>query len=147
MSNSLKHKIVAGGLLAFAVTAQGGWAKETGAGVGGAAKMRPAAAYSIDLGPVAGVAYYTVERDGFHLVATLAPASETATPFRVEAVLAPGQRVTLSTRTNWFWWRSGARSAIDRARRPQADARAKLMCLAGRRWPDRDSPPPRLFRA
>ena len=34
--------------------------------------LRPVEAKSIDLGEVSGVAYYTVERDGFHVVATLA---------------------------------------------------------------------------
>lgn len=96
MSPSLRDKIIAGSLLALAATAEAAVAQETRA-ASGAPELRPAAAHSIDLGPVAGVAYYTVERDGFHLVATLAPANDTVTPFRVEAVLAPGQRVTLST--------------------------------------------------
>jgi len=34
--------------------------------------LRPIEAKSIDLGEVSGVAYYTVERDGFHVVTTLA---------------------------------------------------------------------------
>jgi hypothetical protein len=34
--------------------------------------LRPIEAKSIDLGEVSGIAYYTVERDGFHVVATLA---------------------------------------------------------------------------
>ena len=34
--------------------------------------LRPIDAKSIDLGEVSGVAYYTVERDGFHVVTTLA---------------------------------------------------------------------------
>src|ERR1700722_10386549 len=33
--------------------------------------LRPIDAMSIDLGEVSGVAYYTVERDGFHVVTTL----------------------------------------------------------------------------
>ena len=57
---------------------------------------RPIDAMSIDLGDVSGVAYYTVERDGFHVVATLAQGM-TATPIRVVCVLAPGQSVALST--------------------------------------------------
>ena len=51
---------------------------------------------SIDLGGISGIAYYTVERDGFHVVATLAQ-GEAGTPIRVASVLAPGQRVVLST--------------------------------------------------
>jgi hypothetical protein len=46
---------------------------------------------------VSGVAYYTVERDGFRVVATLAKKDEDAVPVRVVAVLAPGQSLTLST--------------------------------------------------
>ena len=57
---------------------------------------RPAEGRSIDLGEVSGVAYYTVERDGFRVVTTLAQ-GEAGTPVRFEAVLAPGQSVVLST--------------------------------------------------
>jgi hypothetical protein len=58
--------------------------------------LRPMQARSIDLGKVSGVAYYTVERDGFHVVTTLAQ-GEAGTPIRLVSVLAPGQRVVLST--------------------------------------------------
>ena len=58
--------------------------------------LRPIDAMSIDVGEVSGVAYYTVERDGFHVVATLAQGM-TGTPIRVVSVLAPGQRVAFST--------------------------------------------------
>jgi hypothetical protein len=58
--------------------------------------LRPMAGKSIDLGEISGIAYYTVERDGFHVVATLAQ-GEAGTPIRVVSVLAPGQRVVLST--------------------------------------------------
>jgi hypothetical protein len=58
--------------------------------------LRPSAARSINLGDVSGVAYYTVERDGFHVVTTLAQ-GEVGTPIRVVSVLAPGQSVVLST--------------------------------------------------
>jgi hypothetical protein len=58
--------------------------------------LRPVEAKSIDLGEVSGVAYYTVERNGFHVVTTLAQ-GEAGTPIRVVSVLAPGQRVVLST--------------------------------------------------
>ena len=43
------------------------------------------------------VAYYTVEREGFRVVATLAKQDEDAVPVRVVAVLAPDQSLTLST--------------------------------------------------
>jgi hypothetical protein len=58
--------------------------------------LRPIDAKSIDLGEVSGVAYYTVERDGFHVVTTLAQGMA-GTPIRVVSVLAPGQSVTFST--------------------------------------------------
>jgi hypothetical protein len=58
--------------------------------------LRPIESKSIDLGGISGIAYYTVERDGFQVVATLAQ-GEAGTPIRVVSVLAPGQRVILST--------------------------------------------------
>jgi hypothetical protein len=58
--------------------------------------VRPIEAKSIDLGEVSGIAYYTVERDGLHVVTTLAQ-GETGMPIRVVSVLAPGQSVILST--------------------------------------------------
>jgi hypothetical protein len=58
--------------------------------------LRPIDAKSIDLGDVSGVAYYTVERDGFHVVTTLAQGSA-GTPIRVVSILAPGQSVAFST--------------------------------------------------
>src|SRR4029450_13105035 len=51
--------------------------------------LRPMAGKSIDLGGISGIAYYTDERDGFHVVATLAQ-GEGGTPIRVVSVLAPG---------------------------------------------------------
>ena len=41
--------------------------------------LRPMAGKSIDLGGISGIAYYTVQRDGFHVVATLAE-GEAGTP-------------------------------------------------------------------
>jgi len=58
--------------------------------------LRPMEGKSIDLGGISGIAYYTVQRDGFHVVTTLAQ-GEAGTPVRVVTVLAPGQRVVLST--------------------------------------------------
>lgn len=57
---------------------------------------KPARAYPVDLGPVSGVAYYTVEREGLRLVATLAQQAEAAAPLRFETLLAPGQTVRIS---------------------------------------------------
>ena len=45
---------------------------------------------------MSGVAYYTVEPDGFRVVTTLAQ-GDAGTPIRFVSVLAPGQRVVLST--------------------------------------------------
>ena len=58
--------------------------------------LKPIQARSIDLGTLAGIAYYTVEPEGYRLVATLTP-SGTDTPVRFVATLAPGPSVTLST--------------------------------------------------
>jgi len=58
--------------------------------------LRPIDAMSIDLGEVSGVAYYTVERDGFHVVTTLAQGTA-GMPIRVMSVLAPGQSVAFTT--------------------------------------------------
>jgi hypothetical protein len=58
--------------------------------------LRPIQGQSINLGDVSGVAYYTVEPDGFRVVTTLAQ-GEAGTPIRFVSVLAPGQRVVLST--------------------------------------------------
>ena len=61
-----------------------------------AGDLKPIQGRSINLGNLSGVAYYTVENDGFHVVTTLAQ-GEAGTPVRFEATLAPGQRVVLST--------------------------------------------------
>jgi hypothetical protein len=57
---------------------------------------RPLGAMSIDLGEVSGVAYYTAERDGFHVITTLAQGTA-GTSIRVVSILAPGQTVAFST--------------------------------------------------
>ena len=58
--------------------------------------LRPIDGMSIDLAKVSGIAYYTVEYDGVHVVTTLAQGIA-GTPIRVVSVLAPGQHVTFST--------------------------------------------------
>jgi hypothetical protein len=65
------------------------------AGAALADTFKPVQAQYVDLGAFAGVAYYTAEKDGHHLVVTL-QAGETSTPVRFAATLAPGQGVTLS---------------------------------------------------
>jgi hypothetical protein len=65
------------------------------AGAAPADTFRPVQARHVDLGAFAGVAYYTAEKDGHHLVVTLQD-GETSTPIRFAATLAPSQGVTLS---------------------------------------------------
>jgi hypothetical protein len=65
-------------------------------GVARADGLRPVEGQTINLGDVSGVAYYTVEPDGFRVVTTLA-GGEAGTPIRFVTVLAPGQRVVVST--------------------------------------------------
>lgn len=64
----------------------------TGAGAG---ELKPYAGHSIALGSVVGAAYYTVEADGFRVVATLS-GSASGDPIRVVSTLADGQRVTIA---------------------------------------------------
>jgi hypothetical protein len=58
--------------------------------------LRPIEGQSIHLGDVSGIIYYTVESGGYRVVTTLAQ-GEAGTPVRYVSVLAPGQRVVLST--------------------------------------------------
>jgi hypothetical protein len=51
---------------------------------------------TVHMGAVNGDFYYTVERAGFHVVATFAEPGGRP-PVRFEAILAPGQSVTIST--------------------------------------------------
>jgi hypothetical protein len=64
-------------------------------GAARADQLRPIEGRRIALGEVSGVVYYTAERDGFRVVATLAQ-GESGTPVRFEAVLVAGQSVVLS---------------------------------------------------
>ncbi|MCK0195485.1 hypothetical protein MWN34_01010 [Ancylobacter sp. 6x-1] len=56
--------------------------------------LRPATAHIINMGYVNGVAYYTQEPDGFHVVATLSVGG--GAPVRVLATLQPEQAVSFS---------------------------------------------------
>lgn len=58
--------------------------------------LAPTYGETINLGTAGGTAYYTVQPDGFHVVATLVDARSSA-PMRVEATLATGQTMVLST--------------------------------------------------
>jgi hypothetical protein len=64
-------------------------------GTAHAEMLKPVQARHVDLGSLAGVAYYTVEDEGHRLVVSL-KAPEADTPLRFVATLAPGQTVTLS---------------------------------------------------
>jgi hypothetical protein len=66
-------------------------------GIVRADEPKPMQAQRLDLGSVAGVAYYTVEPDGFHVIATLAQDGDDGIPLRVEGVLNAGQSLKLST--------------------------------------------------
>lgn len=61
-----------------------------------AAEIRPGSGGSVDLGTLAGVAYYTPGPKGYHVVVTLAPRGA-APAIRMETTLAAEQSVTLST--------------------------------------------------
>lgn len=87
---NIRHTILAA---TFALAAAGSASAEVLKPV----QARGVDAQGIDLGAVSGVAYYTVEPDGFRVVATLTQTGEDAVPVRVEAILAPGQSVMLST--------------------------------------------------
>ena len=65
-------------------------------GAAHAGDLKPIEGRSIRLADMSGVAYYTVEPAGFRVVTTLAQ-GESGTPIRFVSVLAPGQRVLLST--------------------------------------------------
>ncbi|WP_292232855.1 hypothetical protein [Mesorhizobium sp.] len=67
------------------------------AATGGAAasELAPGSGHSIQLGNFSGAVYYTVEQDGYRVVATMASGAEQQ-PVRVVSTLAPGQRMMIS---------------------------------------------------
>ncbi len=64
------------------------------AGLAQAAELKEGAAQSITLGDVTGVAYYTVEDDGYRVVATMGV--HDTTPVRFISTLSAGQQVVLA---------------------------------------------------
>ena len=64
------------------------------AGAAQAVELKPIQAASIFLNHVNGVAYYTVEPDGFRVVATVATGQNE--PMRLTAVLTDGQKLVFS---------------------------------------------------
>ncbi|HSI42419.1 MAG TPA: hypothetical protein VLA00_17880 [Xanthobacteraceae bacterium] len=59
------------------------------------AALKPAQASAIRLGTLSGTAYYTVERDGFRVVTTLAEGAD-GRPMRFVGTLVPGQKILIS---------------------------------------------------
>ena len=58
-------------------------------------QLQPIEGRSFSLGALSGVAYYTVEDDGYHVVVTVAQ-GEAGIPMRFESVLIAGQSLILS---------------------------------------------------
>ncbi|MDQ0346364.1 hypothetical protein [Ancylobacter vacuolatus] len=86
LSRDILPLAVAGGLIAVAVIAPVRAADKAG--------LKPATAQTINIGYVNGVAYYTPQHDGYHVVATLTVAG--GAPIRVSATLQPDQVVSFS---------------------------------------------------
>lgn len=87
LSRDILPLAVAGGLIAVAVIAPVRAADKV-------AGLKPATAQTINVGYVNGVAYYTPQADGYHVVATLTVAG--GAPIRVAATLQPEQVVSFS---------------------------------------------------
>ncbi|THK39184.1 hypothetical protein EHS39_06370 [Ensifer sp. MPMI2T] len=60
-----------------------------------ASELAPGNGHSIHLGRFDGAVYYTVEKDGYRVVATLASGAE-AQPIRFVSTLGPGERLMIS---------------------------------------------------
>ena len=95
-----------------------------------AGELKPLSGQGIALGDVTGAAYYTVEPDGFRVVATIAD-GETGEPVRVVSTLADGQSITIAVpaavgeRSNdVVISRTGDR--VDVTHRPAPDLRAAI---------------------
>lgn len=66
--------------------------------VANAELLKPIQAQTIDLGTAHGIAYYTPEKDGYRVIATVATGS--AAPVRFDTTLAEGQSAKLSVPAN-----------------------------------------------
>ena len=91
LSRDLLPLGLAAGLIAIAAFAPVRAQDKAAAATAG---LRAGSAQSIQVGYVSGVAYYTREADGFHVVATLSVAE--GAPIRVAATLQPDQVVSFS---------------------------------------------------
>ncbi len=91
LSRDLLPLALAAGLIAIAVIAPVRAEDKAAAATAG---LRAGAAHKIQIGYVSGVAYYTPEHDGYHVVATLSVAG--GAPVRFGATLKPEQAVSFS---------------------------------------------------
>ena len=64
-------------------------------GTAAASELAPGDGRTLQLGSFDGTVYYTVEQDGYHVVATLASGAD-AQPIRFIATLGPGQSLMIS---------------------------------------------------
>ncbi|WEX90487.1 hypothetical protein PZN02_004031 [Sinorhizobium garamanticum] len=64
-------------------------------GAAAASDLAPGSGHSIHLGRFNGAVYYTVEKDGYRVVATLASGADEQ-PVRFVSTLGPGQRLMIS---------------------------------------------------
>jgi len=64
-------------------------------GVSVAGELAPGRAHDVHLGRFDGVVYYSVEQDGYNVVATLSSGAD-ALPIRFVSTLGPGQRLVIS---------------------------------------------------
>ncbi|OAP41624.1 hypothetical protein AU381_06155 [Sinorhizobium glycinis] len=64
-------------------------------GIAAASELAPGNGHSIHLGRFDGAVYYTVEKDGYRVVATLASGAE-AQPIRFVSTLGPGEKLMIS---------------------------------------------------
>jgi hypothetical protein len=64
-------------------------------GVSVAGELVPGRTHDVHLGRFDGVVYYSVEQDGYKVVATLASGAD-ALPIRFVSTLGPGQRLVIS---------------------------------------------------
>jgi hypothetical protein len=65
------------------------------AGVSAAGELPPGSGHSIHLAGIDGTVYYTVEQDGYRVVATLASSTHTL-PIRLTSTLGRGQHIVIS---------------------------------------------------
>ena len=75
-------------------------------GVSVAGELAPGNAHSVHLDHFDGIVYYSVEQDGYRVVATLTSGGD-ALPIRFVSTLAPGQRLVISVP------RSGGQPSVD----------------------------------